>query len=538
MKKRIPAAVSLVACISIPLLVLLVHLKTSPRFLPLSPDSSVFAYAGKLVTEGQLPYRDFWDHKPPLIYYMDALAISLVGPTPWAIWWLDVIYLSITGIVYYFLLKKLLSSIPALVASWLFLLTLMVSNIYLGGNLTETYGLLPQGLLIGSMFCFFKTKKIAWVLVAGLAISIASLFKQTIIGLGLGALLSILILGVLTRQYRRMLVQVTAFGTGFFLPWIIVTTIWIANGAFTQFWDAVFAYNLVYVHNSFSIDSIYKVYKRLLIDFPLLPIVVISVASFCMFLQSTKPWLFRPVRDKQNIIRLDGDEFTIQKVFLVVFGAIPFEIALIALGGRDYGHYYLSILPALTFACGYAFETTIQGLRAKTVVQAGNLGFIAILLIAWAVPTYSDVHPQRQHLESISRLGDPSLAQDDLISYIEEHTQPGDPIIVWQAMPYTNFAADRPAPSKYFYYLPLLVETGGRASRFEDFLQDIRADQPTLIVFRIDDPTNPANDTPPELLCQSCIPEALHGLTEFRSFVLAHYRVIDEIDDWTIYHIN
>ncbi len=40
-------------------------------------DSTIFAYAGQLVRQGLLPYRDFWDNKPPLIFYTEALAYAL-----------------------------------------------------------------------------------------------------------------------------------------------------------------------------------------------------------------------------------------------------------------------------------------------------------------------------------------------------------------------------------------------------------------------------------------------------------------------------
>jgi hypothetical protein len=80
--KRLINILVLCVCIAIPFLVLILHLATSPRFVSMSPDSGVFAYAGKLITEGKLPYRDFFDHKPPLVYYLNAIAIYLMGVTP------------------------------------------------------------------------------------------------------------------------------------------------------------------------------------------------------------------------------------------------------------------------------------------------------------------------------------------------------------------------------------------------------------------------------------------------------------------------
>ncbi len=40
-------------------------------------DSGVFLYVGWRLLNGDIPYRDVWDHKPPLIYFVDALGIAL-----------------------------------------------------------------------------------------------------------------------------------------------------------------------------------------------------------------------------------------------------------------------------------------------------------------------------------------------------------------------------------------------------------------------------------------------------------------------------
>src|SRR5215212_5827918 len=48
-----------------------------------SRDSGVFLYLGLRFLNGDIPYRDVWDHKPPLIYFVDALGLII---TPHALW--------------------------------------------------------------------------------------------------------------------------------------------------------------------------------------------------------------------------------------------------------------------------------------------------------------------------------------------------------------------------------------------------------------------------------------------------------------------
>ncbi len=40
-------------------------------------DSSLFLYVAERIQQGAVPYRDVWDHKPPLIYYFGVIGLAL-----------------------------------------------------------------------------------------------------------------------------------------------------------------------------------------------------------------------------------------------------------------------------------------------------------------------------------------------------------------------------------------------------------------------------------------------------------------------------
>ena len=61
-----------------------------------SRDSGVFLYIGWRFLNGDFPYKDVWDHKPPLIYYVDALGIALTPDSLWGIWFIQFIFLFFT----------------------------------------------------------------------------------------------------------------------------------------------------------------------------------------------------------------------------------------------------------------------------------------------------------------------------------------------------------------------------------------------------------------------------------------------------------
>jgi len=55
-----------------------------PLFKILFTDTEVFRYMGLALSKGSVPYRDFFDHKPPLIYFFNYAGILLGGD--WGFW--------------------------------------------------------------------------------------------------------------------------------------------------------------------------------------------------------------------------------------------------------------------------------------------------------------------------------------------------------------------------------------------------------------------------------------------------------------------
>ena len=50
-------------------------------------DKEIFTYTGWAISKGLVPYRDFFDHKPPLIFFIYFTGLRLGGP--WGLWILN-----------------------------------------------------------------------------------------------------------------------------------------------------------------------------------------------------------------------------------------------------------------------------------------------------------------------------------------------------------------------------------------------------------------------------------------------------------------
>jgi hypothetical protein len=112
------------------LLILIVYIIRS-KFLsiPFERDEGAYGYYGKLLLEGKIPYKDFYEQKFPGIFYFFGLMVALFGDTVRGLH-SGFIYLNITTIVFIYLAsKKLFSSSAAIISATTFAIVSLTPNL-------------------------------------------------------------------------------------------------------------------------------------------------------------------------------------------------------------------------------------------------------------------------------------------------------------------------------------------------------------------------------------------------------------------------
>ena len=119
-------------------------------------DSTIFAYTGRVIAHGGVPYKDVFDHKPPLIFFFNYAGL-LLGP--WGLWLIDAVLVMLVTIPFFRLCQK-----HGLAWPWippiLFNLLLRNYEVCWGFGMTREYTaiflLLFFCLLLNrSRYCFF-----------------------------------------------------------------------------------------------------------------------------------------------------------------------------------------------------------------------------------------------------------------------------------------------------------------------------------------------------------------------------------------------
>lgn len=514
--------------------ILLARLPLSPKYVGLGDDGALFAYFGQEILEGSILYEDVWDTKPPGVFYLNALALWLGGTTPWAVWSLELAWLIISTISLLFMLKWLSGLLPSIAATVLVTFTALHPLYISGGNLTEVYAYLPQILVIAAAIGFFYSGRAWWLLLAGVLTGLAFMLKPTYIALGF-SVLAVMLLSSSNGRHRRIVAAL--FIVGFALPVVIGASYSSMQAALDSLISAVFFENLQYVQAGLSVRSLYGTTRKLLLEQPMATVFIFTMAAGLLFVELRKPSTLRAWAGPGDARGAKYDRAR-DWVFLAVFIAFPLELALVAISGRNFGHYFISLLPAAAVACSFLFAQIISAIRDKrhTGPWFGILlVFMAGMLVAWVLEVFAAERPTVAQVEDLLRdgLGGEYLV-DDVERYVISHTEPEQTVLAWGYNPGLHFATGRKSPSPYLFHSQLVSPGSESSDRFIRFLSNISSEPPALILAqRYSQHAVPFFGEPE--LCTSCSDEARANLQKLKSLVEQEYVLKEELGGWLIY---
>lgn len=281
-------------------------------------DSGVFLYTGQQVLEGKIPYRDVWDHKPPAVFYVNALGLLIGKGHIDGIYILEKLSVYAASVCGFFLMIRAFDAISAVFATILWLITLPL--ILDGGNLVTEYALPWQFLILYFFWSIEKHKTYAWKCVAlGIAVGVCVLFKQNTIGIGVAVVAYWLGAHVLVRRTISSLRPILLVGFGSGLLGLAIAAYFRANHAFGALLDAVLRYNIVY-----SATESQSKFFSLSDGIATLP----STGIYALALTAWITGLFM-------VIHNDDQDKTIRPLLAVSLIGLPVELVLSSIVSQD-----------------------------------------------------------------------------------------------------------------------------------------------------------------------------------------------------------
>ena len=422
-------------------------------------DSSIYIYVAKGILEGELPYVDRWDHKGPLLYLLNLFGL-LIHDT-WGLWLVQGLFLLGASTFAFLALRKPFGTLPALFALALFLY--FFASFAAPGNFTEQYGLLFQFL---TLYLFLRSQeqpnpapsqaRFASLHLAIGALGAASfLLRPNLVALWI--VIGLFWLVMRGSSLRKL--AWAAVGGGSIL--ILVAGLFIAIGAWSALWEAVFIFN--FAHSDAPLQDRLRVVWDL--SSRMDPISLLVIAGWCI-------GVFSFLRK-----RVHGNSFA--GLLAVALISLPLEIMSLSLSGYSglgFLHYYLTALPVVSLLLAF-LVWFIEKERLATPTFLTAVLLIGVLSHSFSYSRFAELSAKYLR-EGVFVENRRSLLGD----YIRAATEPDDRILVWGHDPRIYLFAERNAPTRYFYQSALVKPSYSKQSIRDEFLSDIKEETPKLII--------------------------------------------------------
>ena len=233
----------------------------SPLY-PFNPwdDTNCFFTLGRGIIHGLVPYRDLYEQKGPLLYFIFALTALVTEKSFIGAWIIECIAASVYA-VFSWKIVKLFSEPPKYAIALMPLLlgvTYTIGMFNFGGNAEE----LCFPLMTVSFY--FGLKAIAKgdglpskteAFICGLLTGVMFWIKYTFIGFTAGFCIYILIIAIKNKDFKKLWSLVWRFLCGFVLVAVPILIYFAANGALNALWEAYFYNNIFLYHVDFGNDG-------------------------------------------------------------------------------------------------------------------------------------------------------------------------------------------------------------------------------------------------------------------------------------------
>jgi len=398
---------------------------------PFERDEGVYATVAQGLLKGQMPYRDLFDNKPPLVYAWYALSFMLFGEKVIAPRILASVLLSLTTLSLFSQVRMVFPRGVAHLAAGLFGLSTGLPFVALHAN-TEAYMLLP---LVTSLVAFttgMRRGSMRWFVLSGVLCGVAMMTKQVAFW-NLGALMAV---GAVWRwkvdgsTWRAFRPSACVFAGAAAAVGLIAVP-FALTGSLDELFYANVSYNWLYV----GVLS----FSERLADFVNGTAYVAAVAAP---LAGGAVWgLLTVVRRRKQ--PLD---------YLILAWALA-SVAGVATGGRFFPHYFLHLMPAaavLTAAVVYEVVTrrSLQPIGKPAVAIASLL-----VLTSLTVTTVMYLAPraaEQRVAVSVAEQKEWEANSRKLGEYIKARTRPDDKIFNFGREAPIYFYADRRPAVRYF----------------------------------------------------------------------------------------
>jgi hypothetical protein len=447
-------------------------------------DDQLFAYYGWCASVGARPYVDFWDNKPPGIWWLNAAAFRLCGEGVAGEVVLGTLAVGGTLLAYIALARRAFHRSLMIPAALVAVLLLPDPRLEFGGNRTETYVALCEVLALLGYVHWLRRRRGGWLVLAGLAAGAAPLFKQSGLAVTVACGLHLAWVQWRTARDRGMRPWLLA-GVPFLIAPVVSAGVLASQGALGEAAFAVGRFNRAY----FAVDdaSWTRVDRAIGIYWP----VFTALAPAFLLAALGLAWgLGHALRPAWGRGATTAPRHRVLGVILLWF-VLAAYLACVGPGRR--GHHFMPALPALGLLALYPLH--LLGARRGLCVRLTAAPTSVALVVVWLFALVSlasggwDETARGWRAKAHWYAADYRTPQPYQLNAreVRQRTSPQDRVYVWGWSPGTYRWAYR-LPATRFATFEKLGQVPGQAQFiFDEAVAELQQRPPAAFVISVGD---------------------------------------------------
>jgi len=395
-------------------------------------DSSVFIYTAKQMIAGQLVYKEVFDHKGLMLYFLNIIGLKIFNGNLVGIWVLQFFcYLLTTTFLYktlrFFYNKKI--SILSITTVLLY-----QSVIDFGGNITETWALpfTSIALYIFTQY-FVKQKQFSVVQLFLLSSTfILTLFLRPNLVSLWGAFGIVVIFDLIQSKRWTDILFYTFYILIFCLLTIMPFFLYVyLKGIVKDSIFSMFTFNFIYSSKTGMGSGIIKAFisSLIMMGYPISTFIYLGIIVLTYILCSIL--YFKEILYKKFVIAV------IASIFVIAFSCSI---------GYSFLHYYVQFVPVLIFPVATFFSFFVKNLPKKKWTFA--VFFCIIINLYCTYKIIQDIH------RNYSK--DNKALYNEINKVVSQYTTSADKILVMGNDENVYLFTNRVSSSKYTYIFPII----------------------------------------------------------------------------------
>jgi 4-amino-4-deoxy-L-arabinose transferase-like glycosyltransferase len=431
--------------------------------VPLDQDAAVYSYTAERWLEGELPYRDVWDHKAPFVYLIHAGLYSVAPVSATTLRVASAVCDAATLVLVFAVASRLFWPAAGLWAALLW-------GLFTAGPALQFEAFQPEHVMVlfvvGAMLAalvYAESHKLRHAALCGVLFGLGLSAKQTAAPLGLfvWAWLTFEALrGEGTKALRRVVGHSLLLLGGVVLPWVLFAAYFKWRGAFEGFWFCTYEYNARYAAEDRAGGVIEGSLRLLKSMAPLHAFLWVTAAAGLAAAAARRLWR--------------------SSVVVAAWTGCAFLSCLIP--GQAMPYYFIQTIVPRAIGGGLTLAAISEAVRAGHLLEVRNVlvGLLLLGILALAAKREADNYCAAVHPESGNR------TVVEIGRYLKARTRPEERLYVWGSRPQVYVAARRKNVCRFLYnfsYNQELAETYHfRTEKLGEIMAGLREHTPPYIV--------------------------------------------------------